>query len=143
MSESRSLRVICIGAGITGLAVAIALRGHVSSLVLLESAESVEKMNVRAAGLGLYPNSVSVLRESLGIDPLKDIRATPGKLIRRFNWHGEKEFEMVLPGPDWYWAHRGSLLDALLDKAVSKEGNGEPAKLLLGKRVVEVVRRHL
>ena len=139
------LRVLCIGAGVVGLSTAIALREHADSITLLEKAESVEDMNVRAAGLAIYTCGANILRNTLDMEPLRDVDAVQGQSIRQINWkEGSLSRELSFATNDWYMAHRGSLLDALLKKATAAEGKGKPARLLMGREVVEVVsvRRH-
>ncbi|KAK7404157.1 hypothetical protein QQX98_010061 [Neonectria punicea] len=134
-----SLRVICVGAGIAGLSTAIALREHAASITLLEASESVESMNIRAAGLTVYTCGANIMRDTLGLDPVGDVSAVQGHSIRAINWtSGSLDREIVPPTDDWYMAHRGSLLDALRSRATSPGGKGRAAKLLLGKIVTEI-----
>lgn len=134
------LQVICVGAGVASLATAIVLREHAESITLLEAADDLENMNVRAAGLAVYTNGANVLRDTLGIEPICDIHTVQGEVIRALSWKdGSQEREIRPPGNDWHMAHRGSLLDALLNKATSPDPKGKPANLLLGKTVTDVV----
>lgn len=134
------LRVICVGAGVASLSSAIALREHAESITLLEAADSIESMNVRAAGLAIYTCGANILRDTLGLDPIHDIHAVQGQAIRAVSWKdGSPVREFAPPSNDWYMAHRGSLLDALLNKAVSSDAKGKPAELLMKKSVTEIV----
>lgn len=136
------LRVICIGAGVAGLSAAIACRENASSITLLEAAESMDEMNIRAAGIAIVSCGAHVMRNVLGLEPVADVDAVRGSAVRALNWtDGSVLRETNLPHHDWYTAHRGSLLDALLRKATSSEEKGVAAELLLGKKVKDVVSR--
>lgn len=134
-----TLRVICVGAGIASLSAAVALRKH-ASIILLEAANNIEDANVRAAGIALFSCGVHVLKETLGIDPVEDVHGVKVNSILLMKWNdGLVEREIAPPGKKWYTAHRGSLLDALREKAISEKGEGVPAMLMYGKTVTDVV----
>lgn len=134
------LRVVCVGAGLAGLSVAITLREDGATVTILEAAETVEQMNIRAAGLALYPCGTNILRDTLGLDPVGDCGMVRGEALPRFNWaNGSLEGKAVPRGGDWFMAHRGALFDGLLKKASSTEAKGAPVQLLMGKKVTELV----
>lgn len=139
MSTPTGLSIICVGAGITGSSVAIAMRQHASSITLLEASESVEAMNASGAGIALHNCAINILRDFFDIDPAEDIKAVPGRTMQLHSWkNGLVEWELN-PPLEWYLAHRGALLNALLKKATDVAGAGKPAKIVFGKRVVAVV----
>ncbi|KAK2603766.1 hypothetical protein QQS21_004051 [Conoideocrella luteorostrata] len=133
-----TLSVVCIGAGISSLSAAVALRPHVSRIVILEAAVNADQMNVRAAGLALLPCGTHVLQK-LGIDPGKDVQAVHMQSILEIEWKdGSLKRETGPLPPTCYTAHRGALLDALVKKATCTDGAGVPAELLLGKQATKV-----
>jgi len=101
-------RALVLGAGIAGLAVAIALRRFGAEVDILEQAPEITEVG---AGLQISPNGARVLR-ALGIDPANagdrseavELRDTAGRLVTR----------MSLPGaPGFYLCHRADLIAVL------------------------------
>ncbi|QPG96932.1 hypothetical protein C2857_005504 [Epichloe festucae Fl1] len=136
-----TLRVTCVSAGIASLSAAVALRKHVSSIILLEAAGNIEQMDVRAAGLTLLPCGTKVLQK-FGVDPIRDVQAVRVQSILELDWKdGFLRRETGPLPPTCFTAHLGALFDALVKKATGADDDGHgspPAQLFLGKKVVDV-----
>lgn len=101
-------RALILGAGVSGLAAAAALRHFGMAVDLLEQAAKITEVG---AGLQISPNGVRVLR-ALGIDPAQagdrsdavELRNRAGALVTRLN----------LPtNPGFYLCHRADLIHVL------------------------------
>ncbi|WP_417601064.1 FAD-dependent monooxygenase [Pararhodobacter oceanensis] len=101
-------KALVLGAGVSGLAVAVALRKFGMDVHLLEQAEKITEVG---AGLQISPNGVRVL-QALGIDPAEagdrtqavELRDAAGRLVTR----------MEMPQtPGFYLCHRADLIAAL------------------------------
>jgi salicylate hydroxylase len=129
------MRVIIVGAGIGGIAAALALRLQGIEHVVLEQAQRLAEVG---AGIQLSPNGMRVL-EWLGAAPaLARVAVEPGSHVFR-DWRtGETLLELPL-GPaareafaaPYLHAHRADLLAAMLERL------GDAA-LRLGRRVAAV-----
>ena len=111
-----SLRVVVVGGGIGGLAVANALSGRGIDVRVYEQTEQLAEVG---AGLGVAPNGVRILRRfGLG-DPVErwGSRWTDAQYCRL---DGTVVASMILPtahGPiDYFGMHRADLLDILLSR---------------------------
>ncbi|KAJ7472753.1 FAD/NAD(P)-binding domain-containing protein [Mycena latifolia] len=130
------LKVLVVGAGIGGLAAAIALRrnGH-----LVEIFEASEIKTEVGAGIGVQVNALRVLErwglrkenlKGVNYDGITTFDSKTGEGIAR-RW--------LVPGMDKYQSllcHRSDVHDELLRLAVG-EGEGVPAQLHLGSKVLE------
>jgi salicylate hydroxylase len=135
---SLQLSVIIIGAGIGGLATAVALRQAGHKVMVVE-----KYSNKREVGfaVSLSPNANRVLR-SLGVD-FKSARmvycteevvihAAPAQWPSQVLWRSslatlEKEY-----GAPWMTVHRVDLHNCLRDLATAKEGAGVPVDIVEG-----------
>ncbi|KAL9105782.1 MAG: hypothetical protein Q9227_009084 [Pyrenula ochraceoflavens] len=140
---SCQLSVIIVGAGIGGLATAIALRRVGCKVVILE-----KYSNKREVGfaVSLSPNANTVLR-SLGVDFEKArmvhctedviIQAAPAQQHFQVLWRSslanlEKEY-----GAPWMTVHRVDLHNCLKALATAKEGVGFPVEIVEGVSAVQ------
>lgn len=137
-------KIVIIGAGIGGLAAALALKARGADVTVLEQSESISEVG---AGLQISPNGVAVLR-ALGLEPglmatsvrgqavvLRDYRA--GREVLRLDLAG------LAPDQPYYFVHRADLIDLLADAAraagvqvrllqrVARAEQGEPARVYL------------
>jgi 2-polyprenyl-6-methoxyphenol hydroxylase-like FAD-dependent oxidoreductase len=122
-----------IGAGIGGLAAAIALREAGQPIVVHEAAPEIRPLG---AGLSIWPNAVRAMR-SLGLGHLAEgpdvaagggaVRAADGSIL--VNYDPDAIAERY--GAPLVALHRGELLDALLARL-------GPQRVRLGSRLVEL-----
>ena len=138
--SSRSIKVAIAGAGIGGLAAAIALRQRGCEVVVVEQAPQLGEVG---AGVQMSPNAVKVLR-AIGVEPLiRDVACEPlaftgrdwksGRVLYRTPIKGSFE---RLYGAGYYHVHRADLHHALTARL-------DTADLRLGQRVAGIERdRH-
>lgn len=101
-------RALVLGAGVSGLAAAAALRRFGATVGLLEQSPEITEVG---AGLQISPNGVRVLR-ALGIDPHEagdraeavELRDVTGKLVTRLDLPAD---------PGFFLCHRADLVGAL------------------------------
>ncbi|MDK3073117.1 FAD-dependent monooxygenase [Sedimentitalea sp. JM2-8] len=125
------VEVHVIGAGIGGVAAAIALTRAGARVRVLEQAGQLTEVG---AGLQISQNGLAVLRalDVVGNDPVAAVRST-GTEIRDFaRGRLVTKFPPPAAGPTWYF-HRADLLAALVDRA-----RGLGVTFELGARVDEV-----
>ncbi len=82
--EPPTIRAIVVGAGIGGLAAAIALRQAGAEVTVLERADSLEPLG---AGLSLWPNAVLALRD-LGVAEAIESADIPRGEAGLYSWDG-------------------------------------------------------
>lgn len=134
---SRVRRIAVVGAGLGGLAAAIALRRQGFDVRVYEQAPELAEFG---AGINISPNSVKVFQAIDLADKLHEIGSEPAGLSWR-DWH-ETEIRYSLPfgdfetryGAKYYVCHRSDL-HRLLSSAVPD------ACLTLGKRCASVENR--
>ncbi|KAF2170581.1 hypothetical protein M409DRAFT_64267 [Zasmidium cellare ATCC 36951] len=136
MTSAAPLHILIAGGGVGGLTAAIALRraGH-----RVEIFEQSSFSHETGAAVHLAPNCNGLLRR-LGLKA-QDIGAV--EFLGNDNYSAEGEFlESIFTGHSeetwghpWHLVHRQALHTALRRIAIGPEGDGEPARLHLGKRI--------
>jgi salicylate hydroxylase len=119
----RNLHVAVVGAGISGLALTLALRQRDVRVDLYEQADRLVEIG---AGLSLFANSVKILR-TLGVSDVLDVQAAqPQELVYRDGRDGQVLAAVPLArddryrsafGTPYYTVHRQVLQDAFVDLA--------------------------
>lgn len=114
----KNRRITVLGAGIGGLAAAIALARLGARVHVLEQAEEIREIG---AGLQISPNGAAVLR-ALGLGPeLARIGLRPEAVALRDGPGGARVFGLDLGrlGPDqrYYFVHRADLISMLAEAA--------------------------
>ncbi|KAJ7778666.1 FAD/NAD(P)-binding domain-containing protein [Mycena maculata] len=130
--SSRPLNISIVGAGIGGLTAAIALRRNGHLVEIFEAAETKAEIG---AGLGVQINALRVL-EHLGLSK-DNLKSTPSDGNVVFDGRsGEGRTMSWLIGPtNGLLCHRNDLYEEL-NRLATGEGEGPPAKLRLGSKVV-------
>ncbi|KAK8224482.1 FAD binding domain-containing protein [Phyllosticta capitalensis] len=139
MAEHRPLKVLIAGAGIGGLAAAIALRqqGHV--VELFERSRLASEIG---AAIHLAPNFTTLLLR-LGLDP-EAYGATQNRGLAMFDASGKPGFTKTYDAErphwqaDWFFIQRAGLHRMLKDAATGPEGKGTAAALNTGCSVTNV-----
>ncbi|KAI1616482.1 hypothetical protein EDD37DRAFT_618243 [Exophiala viscosa] len=133
------LKILVVGAGISGLSAAIGLRQQGHTVQVYEQSRFATEAG---AAIHLAPNANGVLKR-LGIDAAASGANLMEKLTE-YTATGELTREIDLKEPnsiwqhDWLLAHRIHLHDALKRAATSTIEEGTPVKLNLSSSVVEV-----
>jgi salicylate hydroxylase len=135
VSESTRLKVIIVGAGIAGLAVARALRENHEVIILEQS----HMKNEVGAAILMGPNASRVLLQ-FGLSPKRVGSVYCTRVIERtyqnvtqMEFHVDTEKEW---GSPWLLNHRADLHEELRRLATSPDFPGEPPELRLGCTVV-------
>lgn len=129
------LRCVIVGAGLGGLAAAIALRRIGHEVVVVEQADALGTVG---AGIQMAPNA-SRLLEAWGVVARFESSGVPAQAAVRRRWNdgevlGEVEMgdELLKQVGASYWClHRADLHAALVDAATAPEGPGPPAEIRL------------
>ncbi|GAB1196710.1 hypothetical protein APSETT444_005985 [Aspergillus pseudonomiae] len=137
-SEQKGLKVLIVGAGIGGLAAAIALRqqGHV-----VEVFERSRFANEVGAAIHLTPNANGLLKR-IGVDARK-YGAVLTEQLRDYTSDGELQYTLDTSliadswQHEWVLIHRAHLHEALKDKAQAP-GQGIPIILHTAAKVADV-----
>lgn len=142
-SGSGRLRVTIVGAGLGGLAAAIALRrgGHEVTVV-----EQADALGTVGAGIQMAPNASRLLDAWGVVDRFRDIGVPAQAAVRR-NWSdgevlGESEMgEHLLErvGASYWCLHRADLHSALVGAATDPDDPGPPAEIRLDAAATAVV----
>ncbi|MGP6085363.1 FAD-dependent monooxygenase [Antarctobacter jejuensis] len=127
------LKVTVIGAGIGGLAAALALRGHGVTVRILEQAEAIHEVG---AGIQVSPNGLRVL-EALGLGDAFRARSVRGQAVSLRDFRGGEVTRLdltKLPEAQSYrFVHRADLIDLLATEARAR---GVQVRLLQKVRVI-------
>ncbi len=114
------LRITVIGAGIGGLAAALALQARGASVRILEQSEAIQEVG---AGIQVSPNGLRVL-EALGLGEAFRARSVRGNAVslRDFRGRGVTRLDLSeLPEAQSYrFVHRADLIDLLAQEARSR-----------------------
>ncbi|MCJ1372591.1 hypothetical protein MMC20_003816 [Loxospora ochrophaea] len=133
------LRVIIVGAGIGGLAAAIALRRQGHSVVIYEKSKFAQELG---ASLHLAPNAVRVL-EAFGYDQ-DNLNGIHCSNYTSYNQNGDITKKHVHErvkekyGSPYIMCGRIPLHNELKRLALGEGGQGRPAKLVTSARIVDV-----
>lgn len=129
MLSSRK-KILVLGAGVAGLAVAAALAGRGASVRVLEQADAIREVG---AGLQISPNGGAVLR-ALGIG---DVGARASAVVLRNGADARQvlrlDLDRLRPGQDTRFVHRADLIAALHGAAVAAG-----AEITLNRKVLAV-----
>ena len=133
------VRVAIVGGGIAGLAAAGFLRKHPNYKVTVYELREEDWWESSAA-LGLQTNGSSVV-EQLGITR-KELQGVTGAGYRTYNLKDEQISKgRVVFRPDgetgFWFTHRQDLKDSL-QRAATREGEGDPAKMVYNARIKEI-----
>lgn len=141
--EKTPLHVVIAGAGLGGLAAAIALRRASHKVTVLEKAPV---LGVVGAGIQMGPNASRLLAAWGVVDRFRDSGVKAEAALRR-RWNtgevlGEHQMGELLEqtiGAAYWCLHRKDLHDALIATAVDPNGFGTPVEIRLGVEVQSVV----
>lgn len=138
-----SYRIVIAGAGLGGMAAAIALRRAGHEVVVIEKAP---ELGVVGAGIQMGPNASRLLGGWGVVDQFRDTgvmaqaavrrRATTGEVLGEFPMGERLEREI---GAAYWCLHRKDLHDALVGTATNPDAFGTPVEIRLGREVSEVV----
>lgn len=137
--EANGLKILIVGAGIGGLTAALALRQQGHEVLIFEQSQFASELG---AAVHLAPNSNGILKR-LGIDAEK-FGSNHMQFLTEYTAEGIETRHIDLEEPNklwqhsWLLAHRVHLHDALKNAAIGSEGKGQPAKLFLSSRVLNV-----
>lgn len=120
--DLKGLKITVIGAGIGGLAAALALRRFGAAVTVLEQAEAISEVG---AGLQITPNGVAVLK-ALGLaDDLAWCSQRARAVVLRGHRRGKQVLRLDLDehaaGLRYYFVHRSDLI-GILAGAARREG---------------------
>ncbi|KAL4924829.1 uncharacterized protein BDV17DRAFT_295063 [Aspergillus undulatus] len=133
------LRIVIVGAGIGGLAAAIALRQGDREIIILEQSSIAQEIG---ATISLQPNASKIVEQQWGLAAqLGDLGSMVDEAFEVYNLDGELQLRIPLAGKDMYGAermmyHRADLHQALKERATSPKFPGRPASLRTSSRAV-------
>ncbi|KAL4951293.1 hypothetical protein BDW69DRAFT_196592 [Aspergillus filifer] len=133
------LRIIIAGAGIAGLAAAIALRQGDREITILEQSSISQEIG---ATISLQPNASKIVEQQWGLEgKLKERGSLVDEAFEVYNLDGEMQIRIPLLTKDKYGAermmyHRADLHETLKERAISPAFPGQPAVLRTSSRVV-------
>ncbi|PQE21532.1 FAD binding domain-containing protein [Rutstroemia sp. NJR-2017a BVV2] len=155
-AQDRPLNVIVIGAGIGGLAAALALRREGHRVSVLEKSRFAAEIG---AAVHIAPNCTRLLRR-LGINPeryranrltgvgnrdtlnflkIRALVTADTEKMNMFDSSGKAPpTNWDFDEKDWYLIHRAHLHGALKELALSSEGDGTPVKLSVSCNIVDM-----
>ncbi|NNE87709.1 MAG: NAD(P)-binding protein, partial [Silicimonas sp.] len=112
------MKITIAGAGIGGLAAAIALTRDGHEVTVAERAPQITEVG---AGIQISPNGMAVIR-SLGVEPALtevSVKAEAAQLFDGLNGRSVISMDLKNDAPDLHWAlvHRADLIDILLKAA--------------------------
>ncbi|KAL4966897.1 uncharacterized protein BDV14DRAFT_198362 [Aspergillus stella-maris] len=133
------LRIIIAGAGVAGLAAAIALRQGDREITILEQSSISQEIG---ATISLQPNASKIVEQQWGLaSKLKERGSMVDEAFEVYNLDGEMQIRIPLLTKDKYGAermmyHRADLHETLKERATSPAFPGRPAVLRTSSRVV-------
>ncbi|KAJ7754165.1 FAD/NAD(P)-binding domain-containing protein [Mycena maculata] len=135
--ESPPLSVIVVGAGLVGLAAAIALRRQGHHVDIYDASSFKVELG---AGLAIPPNTVRCLLD-LGcnisnLNPVENLCFTSMAYDGSTGMKSDDTDYQARYGMPWFMAHRVDLHNELRRLALENEGDGQPARLHLNCRVI-------
>jgi salicylate hydroxylase len=141
-SSAARLRCVIAGAGLGGLAAAIALRRAGHEVVVLEQADALGTVG---AGIQMAPNASRLLGAWGVVDRFRDAGVPAQAAVRRRWDDGTVLGEVILGdkllerfGASYWCLHRADLHAALVGVATDAEGPGSPVEIRLGAPVTGV-----
>ncbi|KAL4789647.1 hypothetical protein BDV19DRAFT_382946 [Aspergillus venezuelensis] len=133
------LKIIIVGAGIAGLAAAIALRKDDREITILEQSSISQEIG---ATISLQPNASKIIEQQWGLEKkLNERGSMVDEAFEVYNLDGEMQIRIPLLTKDKYGAermmyHRADLHETLKEWATSPAFPGRSAVLRTSSRVV-------
>ncbi|OJY27572.1 MAG: monooxygenase [Rhodobacterales bacterium 65-51] len=114
MGRLNGTEITVLGAGVAGLALAVALARRGASVTVLEQAEAIREVG---AGLQITPNGVAVLR-ALGLGEALAAVAPQAQAVELRDGYGggtvlRMDLARLRPGLSWHLTHRADLIELL------------------------------
>ncbi|OJJ77780.1 hypothetical protein ASPBRDRAFT_111998 [Aspergillus brasiliensis CBS 101740] len=132
-----TFNIIIVGAGIAGLAAAIALRSDHHTITILEQSSQSREIG---ATISLQPNASKIVEQRWGLaDRLREQGSMPDTAFEVYNLRGELQNRIPLVtskyGADRMMYHRMDLHQVLKHRATADEYPGQAATLRVSSRV--------